>query len=66
MLTLGLISSTLAFGGLFQLIVLVAVLGVVWWLFTTYVPLPPPAKTIITVIIVLVLIFILLRFVGMV
>jgi hypothetical protein len=52
--------------GLLQLIVVLVVLGLVWWLVTTYVPLPQPVKTIITVLAVLVLCLYLLSFAGLI
>lgn len=51
---------------LVQLIVVLIVFGLVWWLVTTYLPLPPPIKTAITVLFVLLLILWLLSIVGLV
>ncbi len=48
-----------------SLIVVIAVLGLVWWLFTTYVPLPQPVKTVITVLAVVVLCTYLLEWAGL-
>lgn len=47
--------------GLIEFIVLATVLGLAAYLITTYVPMPPPVKTIIIVAVVLVLVLILLR-----
>lgn len=47
-----------------SLLVVLVVVGLVWWLITTYVPLPAPIKTVITVIAVLVLCIWLLQFAG--
>lgn len=47
--------------GLIEFIVLATVLGVLAWLLTTYVPMPPPIKTIIIVAVCLVLVLILVR-----
>jgi hypothetical protein len=49
-----------------QLIVLVVVLGLVWWLLTTYVPLPQPVKTVVTVLAVLLMIALLLSWAGLI
>jgi hypothetical protein len=47
--------------GLLEFLVLCVVLGVAVWLVNTYLPLPPPIKTIILVAVVLVLVLILIR-----
>ena len=47
-----------------QLLIALVVFGVVWYLVTTYVPMPQPIKTVITVIVVLVLCIFLLNFFG--
>jgi hypothetical protein len=49
---------------LISLIVLVVVLGLVWWALTSFVPMPPAGKTILTVAFVVVLILALLSFLG--
>lgn len=54
----------IALGGLAQLVIVVAVLGVCWWLFDRYVPLPPPVKTIITVVLAVLVILYLLSWIG--
>jgi hypothetical protein len=50
---------------LIQLIVVLGVLGVVWYLVTTYIPMPAPVKTIITVVVVIVLCIWLLQAFGL-
>ena len=50
---------------LVSLLVVLVVLGLVWWLVTTYIPLPPGVKTVITVIAVLILCVWLLQMVGL-
>jgi hypothetical protein len=50
---------------LISLIVVLAVLGLVWWLVTTYIPLPQPVKTVITVICVIALCIFLLQWAGL-
>jgi hypothetical protein len=47
-----------------EALIVLVVLGVVWWLVTTYVPMPAPIKTVITVIVVLMLCLWLLRVFG--
>lgn len=47
-----------------HLLIIVAVLCLVWWLVTTYLPMPAPMKTVITVIFVVALCIFLLRFAG--
>lgn len=56
--------ETITAGGLIPLLVTLVVLGVVWFLVTTYIPMPQPIKTVITVIAVLVLCLWLLRWAG--
>lgn len=46
------------------LIVALAVIGLIWWLVTTYIPMPAPMKTVITVVAVLALCLFLLNMVG--
>ncbi len=50
---------------LVSLLVVLVVLGLVWWLVTTYLPLPPGVKTVITVIAVLILCIWLLQAFGL-
>lgn len=50
--------------GLIELIIVLAVLGCIWYLITTYIPMPAPIKVVITVIAVLVLCLLLLQLVG--
>ncbi len=47
------------------LLVVLVVVGLVWWLVTTYLPLPPPVKTVLTVVGVLVLCVWLLEWAGL-
>lgn len=49
---------------LISLIVVLAVVGLIWWMVTTYIPMPQPIKTIITVIAVVVLCIWLLQWAG--
>lgn len=49
---------------LISIVIVLVVLGVVWWLVTTYIPMPAPIKTVITVIIVLLLCLWLLQVFG--
>lgn len=49
---------------LIQLLIVLVVIGVVWYLVSTYIPMPAPMKTVITVIAVLVLCIFLLRAFG--
>lgn len=49
---------------LISLIVLLVVLGVIWYLVTTYIPMPAPMKTVITVICVIALCLLLLQVFG--
>ena len=51
---------------LISLIVVLVVVGLVWWLITTYLPLPQPIKTVITVVFVLAVCLYLLSAVGIV
>jgi len=50
---------------LISLIVVLAVVGLVWWLVTTYIPMPAPIKTVITVIAVLILCIWILQWAGL-
>lgn len=47
-----------------SLLVVLVVVGLVWWLVTTYVPMPQPVRTIVTVIGVLILCIWLLQWAG--
>jgi hypothetical protein len=49
---------------LISLLIVLIVLGVIWWLVTTYIPMPAPMKTVITVIVVLALCLLLLNLFG--
>ena len=48
---------------LIELLVLVCVFGIVWWILTL-IPLPPPIRTVVLVIMGIIAIVILLGFVG--
>lgn len=48
-----------------QLLIIVVVLGLVWWLVTSFVPLPAPIKTVITVVAVLIICILLLQWAGL-
>ncbi len=50
--------------GLIELIVVLAILGCIWYLITTYIPMPGPIKTVITVLAVVALCVLLLQVVG--
>jgi hypothetical protein len=50
---------------LISLLVVVVVLGLVWWLVTSYVPLPQPVKTVIMVVAVLIICVLLLQWAGL-
>lgn len=49
---------------LISLIVLLVVLGVIWYLITNFIPMPAPIKTVITVICVIALCLLLLNLFG--
>lgn len=49
---------------LIHLILVLGIIGLVWYLVTTYIPMPPPMKTVITVIAVLALCVFLLEGLG--
>lgn len=49
---------------LISLIVVLCVIGVIWYLVTTYIPMPAPMKTVITVVVVIVLCLFLLQLFG--
>jgi len=51
--------------GLLEFVIIIAVLGLIWWLVTTYVPMPPAGKAIISVVFVVVLIALLLQVFGL-
>lgn len=63
----GLVLADAAFpvAGLVSLMVTLVIIGVVLYLVTTYIPMPQPIKTVITVIVVLVLCVYLLRWAGL-
>jgi heme A synthase len=49
---------------LIEFVIFIAVLGLIWWLVTTYIPMPPAGKTILTVVFVVVLVVALLQLFG--
>lgn len=49
---------------LIHIVMTLVIVGVVLWLITTYIPMPGPIKTVITVVIVLFLCLWLLSFLG--
>ena len=49
---------------LLQLIIVIVVMGIVWWALTSFVPMPPAGKQILTIAFVVVLILCLLSFLG--
>ncbi|HKX41337.1 MAG TPA: Thivi_2564 family membrane protein [Burkholderiaceae bacterium] len=49
---------------LISLVIVVVVLGLVWWLVTTYLPMPPAGKTVLTVAFAVVMVLALLSFLG--
>jgi len=49
---------------LIEFVIFVAALGLIWWLVTTYIPMPPAGVTILTVVFVVVLIVALLHVFG--
>lgn len=49
---------------LIRLIIVLGVLGAVWYLVTTYIPMPQPIKVVITIIAVVALCIVLLNLVG--
>ena len=51
--------------GILEFILICVVLGLVVWLVNTYLPLPPPIKTIILVAVIIVIIVILLNAMGL-
>lgn len=50
--------------GIIELIFLIAIIGLLAWAITTYVPMPPPFKGIIIVVLVLFCLLLLYRAVG--
>lgn len=49
---------------LISFIIAIAILGLVWWVVNTYLPMPPAGKTAITIAFVVVVIVLLLSFLG--
>lgn len=50
---------------LIHLMVALAIIGAIWYLLTTYIPMPAPMKTVITIIAVLALCVLLLDLTGL-
>lgn len=50
--------------GLIYIVVVIAILGLIVWLITTYIPMPEPFKMVIYVVCVIVLLLWLLQFLG--
>ncbi len=49
---------------LISFVVLICVLGLIWWVVTTYLPLPPAGKTVLTIAFVVIVVVALLSFLG--
>ena len=49
---------------LIGMVILIVILGLLWWVVTTYIPLPPAGKTVLTIVFVVVLLVGLLNFLG--
>jgi hypothetical protein len=49
---------------LLGIIILIVVLGLVWWVISTYIPMPPAGRTVLTIVFVVVLLVALLNFLG--
>jgi hypothetical protein len=47
-----------------SLVIMLVVLGFIWYMVTTYIPMPAPMKTVITVIVVIALCLLLLSLTG--
>lgn len=50
---------------LISLMITLAIIGAIWFMLTTYIPMPAPMKTIITIIAVLALCIVLLNLTGL-
>lgn len=50
---------------LIRLIVVLGIVGAIWYLVTTYIPMPGPIRTVITVIVVIALCIFLLQWAGL-
>jgi len=50
--------------GLLEFVIAVAVLGLVWYLVTTFVPMPAPGHTILSVVFVVILLILVLQLFG--
>lgn len=49
---------------LIGIIILVVVLGLIWWAVTNYIPMPPAGRTVLAIVFVVVLLVALLNFLG--
>lgn len=49
---------------LLGLVIFVCILGLVWWVVTTYLPLPPAGKQVLTIAFVIAVVLALLSFLG--
>ncbi len=49
-----------------SLLILIAIIGVIAWLLTAYVPMPPPIKTVIVIVAVIACVLIALRAFGII
>lgn len=49
---------------LISLMIVLAVIGVCWWMIVTYIPMPDPMKSVITVVAVIALCIVLLNLTG--
>lgn len=49
---------------LVSLMITLAIIGLIWWMLVTYIPMPAPMKTVITVVAVLALCVLLLSLTG--
>lgn len=50
--------------GIITFLIVLIIVGLIWWLVRTYLPLPAPVKTVIDVVGVLILIIMLLQLFG--
>ena len=49
---------------LIQLVSTICVLGILWWLVTTYLPLPPAGKTALSIAFAVIVVLLLMSFLG--
>lgn len=50
---------------LLQFVIFVCILGLDWWVVTTYIPMPPAGRTVLTIAFVVIIVLGLLQFLGM-